>query len=847
MVITEKIPPNAVNSASASLLSDMPKVQYTKALRPNKFFAPGVGKKTGIRAKENVKLDDDGLDNLEDFYHSDEEIHHVPTMPVVVKNTRYHQERLAPPCVDSGIHMEFDQTHRLEAVMSRTPNVSSSASSVLVKATSVKPPRFSEFDDAHDPQEDDDSKLDDVEIDVQPMRSVMAAQLPQYSSKRASIRPTIDGGTDNPFYNPIHAAATPYKPPSPSPPPHVRPDRESLAAASYADLRRSLDRRSARPPPHTPTIKTALPPQQEETPSVKDTPIRRNTSIGKSSPASAESSGTTPSITPLPRLSAISYKSRTVNYTTTTPDSSAKKSSRLSASIIPDARPSMSSTPVSPAKRGRQGTDETSDESDSDFVPVVERERESIGSRRNSKRRILEESEQSGDDDTNESSMAQEVGHENHEEELDDYVNHNGTVPLEYGTRHAEQDEQLSSEKSCPDRVGEEREKDQEEGLNRVVTTTEDNRVAKGKGRDNSVRSPKTISPPNTRSKTKSSSVSPPKSSVTTAAPRRPSSGSSNKRKNKEVKSKTLDPAIKQEFVPNEKDGLLIDGEGKRRSNRNRYAPLDWWRNEHVVYGRRKSGYCPVPVIQEIVRVPKIEEDAMPKRRYHGRAKRSVSGDEDGPGEEEVQAKPKPKTKSNMGKSKPVHARVYDVLEDQEKETMVGVNPEALEPLPVKNAKFLFRKLFAEGQFMAAGLLVLPPGADKPQKNAANSSMVFTVTDGTVEVLLQGTRFEVTAGGVFFIPRENDYTLLNKSQEDVRMSFVHCTEVVVGLPTSNEEQPAVGASSQQQPSPKQRQTPQRQQDEGRQSLNIRKEQPKSSSHINSSSKNISGNISRKKK
>lgn len=33
-------------------------------------------------------------------------------------------------------------------------------------------------------------------------------------------------------------------------------------------------------------------------------------------------------------------------------------------------------------------------------------------------------------------------------------------------------------------------------------------------------------------------------------------------------------------------------GEVVRRSTRKRYEPLEYWRNERVVYGRRKSGPC---------------------------------------------------------------------------------------------------------------------------------------------------------------------------------------------------------------------------------------------------------------
>jgi hypothetical protein len=42
---------------------------------------------------------------------------------------------------------------------------------------------------------------------------------------------------------------------------------------------------------------------------------------------------------------------------------------------------------------------------------------------------------------------------------------------------------------------------------------------------------------------------------------------------------------------------------GVRRGLRHRYKPLDWWRQERVVYGRRESGVSYVPHIKEIIRV----------------------------------------------------------------------------------------------------------------------------------------------------------------------------------------------------------------------------------------------------
>ena len=39
------------------------------------------------------------------------------------------------------------------------------------------------------------------------------------------------------------------------------------------------------------------------------------------------------------------------------------------------------------------------------------------------------------------------------------------------------------------------------------------------------------------------------------------------------------------------------EAEGSRRSKRKKFRPLDYWRNERVVYGRRESGMHVMPCV----------------------------------------------------------------------------------------------------------------------------------------------------------------------------------------------------------------------------------------------------------
>jgi centromere protein C len=59
--------------------------------------------------------------------------------------------------------------------------------------------------------------------------------------------------------------------------------------------------------------------------------------------------------------------------------------------------------------------------------------------------------------------------------------------------------------------------------------------------------------------------------------------------------------------------------EGVRRSQREHYAPLEYWRGEKLVYGRsRNSGPILVPQIKEIVRIPKEHSLPLGGKRKRG-------------------------------------------------------------------------------------------------------------------------------------------------------------------------------------------------------------------------------------
>lgn len=181
-----------------------------------------------------------------------------------------------------------------------------------------------------------------------------------------------------------------------------------------------------------------------------------------------------------------------------------------------------------------------------------------------------------------------------------------------------------------------------------------------------------------------------------------------------------------------------VDENGLRRSKRKRYAPLDWWRCEKVVYGRRESGNQFVPTIKEIRRIPK--EEVQPLGAKHKRRRKPNSK-----GKASVEPEPPIFWNPEEGwddETNPM-AVVTDFVTGKEAETRAYPTPWFLwRPADfylgvaftagmvslrdAANANFKFQKMFSDGSFLAAGQLLIPPEGSKPTKSTRDNSFVST-------------------------------------------------------------------------------------------------------------------------
>ncbi|ORY04431.1 hypothetical protein K493DRAFT_311389 [Basidiobolus meristosporus CBS 931.73] len=209
------------------------------------------------------------------------------------------------------------------------------------------------------------------------------------------------------------------------------------------------------------------------------------------------------------------------------------------------------------------------------------------------------------------------------------------------------------------------------------------------------------------------------------------------------------------------------DDIGVRRSGRTKVKPLDFWRNERVVYGRRKSGPNVVSVVKEVVTIP-VEHRALSKRSNKKKNVKRVivaeESEEDEYNDEPIDEIP-----------------IVDWYTQEVVNQVVGLTKDMIVTKPVKNQTFEFEKTFGEQDFMSSGIIKLQCNGMKPKRNSGDSAMVFFVISGACRVTVHTTRFVISAGGQFHVPRGNQYQLENVSSKETRLFFTQARETVAAV------------------------------------------------------------------
>ena len=253
---------------------------------------------------------------------------------------------------------------------------------------------------------------------------------------------------------------------------------------------------------------------------------------------------------------------------------------------------------------------------------------------------------------------------------------------------------------------------------------------------------------------------------------------------------------------------------GTRRSTRVKVPPLDYWRNEKIVYQRRTSK--PVLDIEKIVtyEYEEDEEDLAkkskkmedkrdteslidpnggntrlrPPRRRRGRPRKTPKIDRtttDGsngivapnnPNYDILnQMRQKPDFKSSWLKEG-IYRGTINATQDRRGDEIIAYAPDISQAEKSKNGtdeKYSLSVLFDKHkEHFASGMLKLPPGGNRKKSDSQNAFITFYVVQGIVEVTITGNTFMTTEGCSFQVSAYNSYSLFNRGKNEAKLFFV---------------------------------------------------------------------------
>ncbi|KAF5369177.1 hypothetical protein D9615_009954 [Tricholomella constricta] len=93
------------------------------------------------------------------------------------------------------------------------------------------------------------------------------------------------------------------------------------------------------------------------------------------------------------------------------------------------------------------------------------------------------------------------------------------------------------------------------------------------------------------------------------------------------------------------------------------------------------------------------------------------------------------------------------------------------------NKPWTFQKSIRDSDFIGSGFVFIEVGGEKERKNVKDNGYVFIVLEGAVEVTIHRTSYAVSTGGVFLIPRGNDYSIRNITDKDAKLFFAQARKM----------------------------------------------------------------------
>lgn len=207
----------------------------------------------------------------------------------------------------------------------------------------------------------------------------------------------------------------------------------------------------------------------------------------------------------------------------------------------------------------------------------------------------------------------------------------------------------------------------------------------------------------------------------------------------------------------------------ERKSARTRMPPLDFWRNERVIYSLNSLRQ---PQIRDVVRID--EPTPLPTRSYpkskrsRSRAPKSTELEESSLDEDE-------------GREEIVLADVIDYTTGDEHQRVIAQTAGSVHPRLTLAKNFKFANVFKEEGYAASGVVELQPKQRKPPKPTHHNLMIFYVISGKVQVGVHTSNFRLARGDHFLVPRGNTYEIVNVGKTTATILFLQSTDTAYNL------------------------------------------------------------------
>lgn len=165
---------------------------------------------------------------------------------------------------------------------------------------------------------------------------------------------------------------------------------------------------------------------------------------------------------------------------------------------------------------------------------------------------------------------------------------------------------------------------------------------------------------------------------------------------------------------------------------------------ERVVYGRRETGVTMVPVIKDVIRIP--EEDPGPLHKKSGgrskpRSRSKSAAPKANDDEEDMQGlNPEEGWDDNTDpvgvvldfvSGKEIQRRMFRLAIESTHNVFLthvliglALPSKLIKPQPSASKEFQYQKIFGDGDFIAAGYIILPVGGKKPSKGSKDNAYV---------------------------------------------------------------------------------------------------------------------------